>query len=86
MHCLFLDGTTRLGHVEQQQAGDMQEAPSNALQVLLRDNPKRESVRKICHEAFGKYFIIDPTSHGQLRIRYSSAKPNDEMLERSFTA
>jgi hypothetical protein len=41
-------------------------------------------VRRIVHEAFGTYFVIDPTHLGQLRIRLSDRAPNSRAEERGI--
>ncbi|BDW88388.1 ATP-dependent nuclease [Thalassospira tepidiphila] len=82
---LFLDGPSRIGLVGQQGAGDMQTHPTGTLQVLIRDDHKREKIREILFDSFGEYFVIDPTSLGQLRIRMSPEKPVGPEVERSFT-
>lgn len=59
---LILDGRSRVNLVNQQSAGDLQQAPQSSFQVLFRDDIKRHEVRRIVSEAFGSYFVIDPTS------------------------
>jgi hypothetical protein len=54
------------------------------LQKLFSDNGKRATVRKIVHEAFGSYFVIDPTNLSQLRIRLSDRPPASELEERGI--
>ncbi len=68
---LMLDGRNRINLVNQQGAGDLQQAPQSSLQVLFRDDAKRREVRRIVSEAFGSYFVIDPTNMGHFRIRLS---------------
>lgn len=78
---LTLDGPGRISLVNPQQAGDLQRKAYNSLRVLF-DSPKlREEVRRIVSEAFDLYFVIDPTSLGQLRIRLSLRAPHDEIEE-----
>jgi predicted ATPase len=81
---LMLDGPGRIGLVQPQPAGDLQKVPVTSLQALFSDDVKRAEVRRILREAFGFYFTIDPTLLGQLRIRFSSREPSDEMEERGF--
>jgi ABC-type cobalamin/Fe3+-siderophores transport system ATPase subunit len=83
---LILDGRNRINLVAPQSAGDLQQAPQSSFQVLFRDDIKRHEVRRIVHEAFGTYFVIDPTGLGQLRIRLSDRTPNDDMEERGIHA
>ncbi|MBW0278620.1 ATPase [Shewanella xiamenensis] len=78
---LILDGRSRINLVNQQSAGDLQQAPQSSFQVLFRDDIKRHEVRRIVSEAFGSYFVIDPTSLGQLRIRLSQRAPINDLEE-----
>lgn len=81
-HTLMLDGESRITSVNEQQATDLQEEPQNFLGILFSDDDKRTEVRRITHEAFGDYFVVDPTNLGKLRIRYSRTAPIDHRLER----
>ena len=81
---LFLDGKTRIGLVVEQEAGDLQCAPRNTLQALFSDNARRQSVRDVLFDAFGEYFVIDPTRIGKLRIRMASIPPPSEETERGL--
>jgi hypothetical protein len=83
---LRLDGPNRVGLIGQQKAGDLQARPKNALQSLFKDEVKRKEVRRIVHEAFGSYFVIDPTNLGNLRIRLSPLPPVNDMEERNIHA
>jgi ABC-type cobalamin/Fe3+-siderophores transport system ATPase subunit len=83
---LKLDGPSRVGLIGQQPAGDLQARPKNALQSLFQDEVKRNEVRRIAHEAFGSYFVVDPTSLGQLRIRLAPRPPVNDMEERNIHA
>lgn len=78
---LILDGRNRINLVNQQPAGDLQQPPHTSFQVLLQDDDKRKKVRRIIHDAFGSYFIVDPTNLGQLRLRLSSRPPNEDIEE-----
>jgi len=81
---LMLDGRSRISLVNQQPAGDLQQAPQTSFQVLFRDDAKRREVRRIVEEAFGLYYVIDPTNLGQLRIRLSEQPPGSDMEERGI--
>lgn len=81
---LFLDGPSRIKLVNQQNAGDLQAPPSTSLQDLFNDDEKRERVRGILTDAFGEFFVIDPTNLGQLRIRMSEQAPEQSTLERGI--
>jgi hypothetical protein len=81
---LILDGRSRINLIELQAAGDLQQPPQTSFQVLFRDDAKRKEVRRIIHDAFGTYFVIDPTSLGQLRLRLSACPPTTDMEERGI--
>lgn len=81
---LLLDGRSRIDLVNPQGGGDLQSSPSNSLQVLFRDDLKRHEVRRIVKQAFGFWFVIDPTGLGQLRIRFSSRSPETDLEERGI--
>ena len=81
---LLLNGQTRLGLIEDQEAGNLQAIPVSSLQVLLKSDDLREKVRSIIFEALGNYFVIDPTNLGKLRIRMSSRLPNPISEERGI--
>src|SRR5450830_20386 len=83
---LILDGRNLINLVNQQPAGDLQKPPMSSFQVLFRDDNKRHEVRRIVSEAFGSYFVLDPTSLGQLRIRLSQRAPTDDLEERGIHA
>ena len=78
---IIIDGPSRINLIQQQQAGDLQAHPQTSLQVLFKDNTKRIEVRRIINDAFKKFFVIDPTSLGQFRIRLSDAAPANDMQE-----
>jgi predicted ATPase len=79
-----IDGGSRINLINEQDAGDLLAHPQNSLQVLFRDNTKRQEVRRILFDAFKKYFVIDPTKSGMLRIRLSDVAPTNEMQERGI--
>lgn len=83
---LMLDGSSRIGLVGQQGAGDLQSPPQSSFQVLFRDDAKRHEVRRIVFDAFDRHFVLDPTNLGQLRIRLSDRAPRDDMEERGIHA
>lgn len=86
-HCtLRLDGQSRIGLVNMQPAGDLQLAPQSSLQVLFRDDVKRQEVRRIVADAFNSYFVIDPTSSGHFRVRLSPRPPSTAIEERGIHA
>lgn len=80
---LVLDGKSRINLIDPQPAGDLQHPASN-LPILFTDDKRRMEVRRIIHEAFGFYFVLDPTHLGQLRIRFSTIAPESHSLERGL--
>lgn len=78
---LMLDGPGRIGHVNAQQAGDLLQPAQTSLQVLFRDDVKRNEVRRIVYDAFGVYFVVDPTNLGLFRIRLSDRPPKEPIEE-----
>lgn len=81
---LILNGSNRINLVNQQFAGDLQQPAQSTFQVLFGDDAKRKDVRRIIHDAFGTYFVIDPTSLGQFRIRLASRAPITDAEERGI--
>ncbi|HEY9711252.1 MAG TPA: AAA family ATPase, partial [Oculatellaceae cyanobacterium] len=81
---LILDGRSRINLINQQPAGDLQLPPQTSFQVLFRDDEKRKQVRRMIHDAFELYFVIDPTNLGHLRLRLSSQPPQVDMEERGI--
>lgn len=84
MFTLKLDGTNRLALVQEQEAGDLQKSAPNHLAHLFVDNGARSRLRRIVHEAFGKFLVVDPTNIGKLRLRLSSRAPVDEREEKGW--
>lgn len=82
----MLDGRSRIEMVREQKAGDLRLAPQNSLQVLFRDDSKRAEVRRIVADAFGLYFVVDPTHLGHLRIGLAERAPVDAREERGIDA
>jgi ABC-type cobalamin/Fe3+-siderophores transport system ATPase subunit len=81
---MSLNGQNRTGLVDEQQAGDRHERPNSSFQRLLSSHEKRQKIRRITQEAFGSYFVLDPTKLGTLRIRLSDQSPADEFVEESL--
>lgn len=84
IYTLRLDGTNRLNLLAEQPAGDLLTASLNHLSHLFIQDEARKNVRRIVHEALGKYFVIDPTNVGHLRVRLSASPPNDEKEEKGW--
>ncbi|WP_454713617.1 ATP-dependent nuclease [Caulobacter segnis] len=72
---LRLDGRSRFQLTDDREGGDLLSPPQNILAHLFVDDSSRDRVRKSIKEAFGVYFVIDPTQLGRLRIRLSSEAP-----------
>ncbi len=81
-----LDGTSRLNLLLEQNAGDLQSTPQNHLSHLFINNELLREVRRIIFEAFGKYYVIDPTNIGKLRVRLSDREPHNEREEKGWDA
>lgn len=81
---LKLDGANRLALTNPQNSGDLQGIAPNHIAHLFVDNKRREKLRKIIHEAFDKYLVVDPTGIGHLRFRLASRPPEDESEERNW--
>lgn len=84
LYTLRLDGTNRLNLLNEQNAGDLQSTPTNHLSHLFIDNDLRKELRRIIYEAFGKYYVIDPTNIGKLRVRLSDEEPTSEREEKGW--
>ncbi len=81
---LILNGNNRINLVNQQKSWDLQLPPSTSFQVLFSDDDKREEVRRIIHDAFSSYLVVDPTSIGNLRLRLSPRAPQSPEEERGL--
>ena len=80
---LTLSGQNRIALVNEDVGGDLQH-PINNLGILFRDDVKRKEVRRIIHDAFDSYLVIDPTNLGRLRFKLSPREPVDAMEERGL--
>ncbi|QKJ31544.1 ATP-binding protein [Mucilaginibacter mali] len=84
LYTLRLNGTNRLNLLKEQPAGDLQATPANHLAHLFVNNELRQEVRRIIFDAFGKYYVIDPTNIGKLRIRLADRAPKNEREEKGW--
>ncbi len=84
LHTLRIGGGNRITLINVQDGGDLQKQPTSTLQVLFQDNSKRQEVRRIIYDAFKKFFVIDPTNLGKLRIRLSEEAPTNDVEERGI--
>lgn len=80
-HTLMLDGRSRIGLVADQPTGDLLKDPQTSFQVLFQNNASRAEVRRIIHDAFGTYLVVDPTNLSHFRLRLSSVEPESEDVE-----
>jgi len=82
---LRLDGQTRLALTQAQPAGDLESHPTNHLGALFRDDAARARIREITADAFGLYFVIDPTAGTHFRVRMAERAPMDDDEEQSVS-
>jgi hypothetical protein len=82
---LRLDGQTRLALTQMQPAGDLESHPTNHLGALFRDDEARARIREITADAFGLYFVIDPTEGTHFRVRMAERAPMDDDEEQSVS-
>jgi hypothetical protein len=82
---LRLDGQTRLALTQPQAAGDLEAHPTDHLGALYRDDEARALIREITADAFGLYFVIDPTEGTLLRVRMADRAPMDDEEEQSVS-
>lgn len=81
---LRLDGRTRFSLTENRPSGDLLGPAQNHLMALFQDDKSRKEVRRIVEDAFGDYFVIDPTGMTSLRIKMSAREPTDDAEEQSW--
>ena len=78
---LILNGVDRIRLIDPQVTGNLNE-PNSSLQVLFADNEKRQEMRRIVHDAFQQYLVIDPTQTlGKLYCKLSNTAPTEEIEE-----
>lgn len=80
-----LGGRERFELISDQKNGSLSEHPKSNLMRLFQDDAKRIALRKLIYEAFKKYFVIDPTDMGSLKIKLSEREPSSFEEERSWT-
>jgi hypothetical protein len=78
-----VDGQTRLALTHPRPTGDLQ-LPANHLAALFRDDAARRRIAEITADAFGLYFVIDPTGVTHLRVRMSERPPQDDAEEQGL--
>lgn len=80
----LLNGQNRTTICDHQQLFDLLKPPSSSFQILFTNDAKREDVRRIIYDAFKRYFVLDPTMVGSLRIRLSPTAPDSHATERGL--
>lgn len=85
-YTIRLDGRTRLSLTDNQPAASLQDAPTNHLVALFKDDAKREKMRNLTKEALDRYFTIDPTGVPNFTIRLSHRLPRDNREEQGLDA
>ncbi|OKH86671.1 ATP-dependent endonuclease [Thalassospira sp. TSL5-1] len=85
-HTLILNSKNRTELTSPKSVGDLKAAPTSRIGTLFSNDSKREQIRKIVYEAFGKYLVIDPTHLGELSFRLSDRAPNKIEQERGITS
>lgn len=85
-YTIRLDGRTRFSLAEAKPSGNLQDIAQNHLWKLFQDDSARQQVRKLSEEAFGLYFVIDPTGMTQFKIRMSERAPADSTEEQALDA
>lgn len=72
---IMLDGKNRISLVNDQNIGNLLQAPQSSFQTLFKNEERREEVRRIVHEAFSQFLLIDPSTGGKLGLRLSLEPP-----------
>jgi hypothetical protein len=82
---LRLDGTSRLQLLVSAPPGDLLHTPQSHLMALFQNTEARRELRARAYEAFGKYFVVDPTGMTEFRARLSDREPLDDDEEQGLT-
>lgn len=77
-------GKERFQLVGDAQSGDLKSTPNSNLMALFQDDAKRAEVRELIFQAFEKYFVIDATDMGKLKINLSNISPPSTEVERGW--
>lgn len=83
---LRLDGTMRLSMLTDARTTDLLGAPESYLARLFNDQAMRRELSQYAFEAFGRYFVVDPTGMQVFRARLSDKPPSDEEEEQALSA
>jgi hypothetical protein len=70
--------------LNEQIAGDLQKAPLNNLSYIFQNDVVRKELRRMIFDALGKYYVVDPTNIGKLRVRLSSTPPTSDAEEKGW--
>jgi predicted ATPase len=81
---LWLGGGNRTNLIDPSAMGDLRSRPATPFQKLFKDKKKRAEVRRILFEAFGRYFVIDPSNQGQLRALLAEREPISDVEEQGL--
>ncbi len=79
-----LDGRTRFELIDPKPTGDLDRPPENLLWHLFKSKKIREAVRKFTEQAFGKFFVVDPTGMTIFRVRLSNRAPKSDTEEQAL--
>lgn len=83
-YVVSLDGQTRLKILDAKSAGGQLQGPTHVLGRIFVDDAARERIRNIGSRAFGKFFVVDPTSMMNFEVRLSDRPPIDSLEEQSL--
>lgn len=86
LYTVRLDGKSRFALTDGRQSGNFLGAPQNHLMALFQNDEAREELREATDDAFGLHAVLDPHSHGNLRIRMSDRPPADPSEEQNWDA
>lgn len=84
LYTVRLDGRTRFGLSDPKPTGDLLSHPQNHLWALFQNDEARERVRKLTEQAFGLYFVVDPTGMTNFRMRMSDRAPSSKHEEQGL--
>tara|TARA_R110002111_G_scaffold262869_1_gene342114 strand:+ start:21844 stop:23511 length:1668 start_codon:yes stop_codon:yes gene_type:complete len=81
---LKIDQQNRTGLIRDSSIQDHQGKINDVANTLFYDDNKREMLREILFRAFDKYIVFDPTTLGNLKIRFSDTLPKNHLEERGL--
>jgi ABC-type branched-subunit amino acid transport system ATPase component len=80
-----LGGESRITLTNKKPTGNLQWPDQfNSFQTLFADDVLRTRVRAILHRAFGKYFVLNPTDPGTLKIAFADRPPSSRSEEQGL--